>query len=800
MVDPSAGPVITGAVGAVVSTVNVTGAEAGLGLPAGSVCVAVTVCDPSANGVLGVQDHEPSACTVAVQSGVPPSVTVTVAPGSPVPVTVGVLSLVLEPFTGAVITGAAGAVVSTVNVTGAEAGLGLPAGSVCVAVIVCEPSANGAVGVQVHEPSACTVAVQTLVPPSVTVTVLPGSPVPVTGGVGLLMVDPSAGPVITGAVGAVVSTVNLSGAEAGLTLPAASVWVAVTVCEPSLNGVAGRHDHEPSAATVAVHTVVPPSTTVTVWPGIPVPAIVGVLSLVLDPLVGAVITGAPGTAVMIVKVSGAETGEVLPARSVCVAVIVWEPSLNGVLGVQDHEPSAATVAVHTVVPPSTTVTVAPGSPVPLMVGVLSFVAEPPAGPVITGAAGADVSTVNVSDADAGEVFPAASCCVAVIVCEPSANGVDGTQLQLPPLVTTAVHRVLPPSTTVTVAPASPEPVIVGVLSFVVEPLAGAVMAGADGAVVSTVNVTGADAGDVLPAGSVCVAVIVCEPSLNGADGTQLQPPPAATTAVHRVAAPSVTVTVSPTTPVPVIVGVLSLVLEPATGAVMTGAPGIAVITVNVTGADTGDVLPAGSVCVAVIVCAPSLNGADGVQDHEPSAATVAVHSVVPPSTTVTVAPGSPVPLMVGVLSFVAEPPAGPVITGAAGADVSTVNVTGAEAGDGLPAGSTCVAVIVCEPSANGVDGTQLQLPPLVTTAVHRVVPPSKTVTVAPGSPEPAMVGVLSFVTEPDAGAVINGAVGAVVSTVNVSGADAGDVLPAASVAVAVIVCDPSLNAVAGEHE
>ena len=48
-------------------------------------------------------------------------------------------------------------------------------------------------------------------------------------GVGLFVTSPSAGPVITGSAGSVVSTVNVTSVEGWLTLPASSVWVAVKV-------------------------------------------------------------------------------------------------------------------------------------------------------------------------------------------------------------------------------------------------------------------------------------------------------------------------------------------------------------------------------------------------------------------------------------------------------------------------------------------------------------------------------------------------------------------------------------------
>src|SRR4051794_28593145 len=57
-----------------------------------------------------------------------------------------------------------------------------PAGSLAEVVSVCEPSAIVEDDVQLQLPLASTVAVQTTVPSTVTLTVLPGSPVPVNVG------------------------------------------------------------------------------------------------------------------------------------------------------------------------------------------------------------------------------------------------------------------------------------------------------------------------------------------------------------------------------------------------------------------------------------------------------------------------------------------------------------------------------------------------------------------------------------------------------------------------------------------
>jgi hypothetical protein len=177
-------------------------------LPTASVAVATAVCGPSARGVVGVIDHAPAPSAVAVPMGVPSTVTATVEFASAVPEIAGVGSFVDEPSAGVVITGADGAVVSTVNVSGADAGDTFPLASAAVAVAVCEPSDSGVVGVSVQAPLPSAGAVPTGLPSTVTVTVEFGSAVPEMAGVAGPTVDPSAGAVITGAAGAVVSTVK----------------------------------------------------------------------------------------------------------------------------------------------------------------------------------------------------------------------------------------------------------------------------------------------------------------------------------------------------------------------------------------------------------------------------------------------------------------------------------------------------------------------------------------------------------------------------------------------------------------
>jgi len=94
---------------------------------------------------------------------------------------------------------------------------------------------------------------------------------------------------------------------------------------------------------------------------------------------------------------------------------------------------------------------------------------------------------------------------------------------------------------------------------------------------------------------------------------------------------------------------------------------------------------------------------------------------------------------------------------------------------------------VQRPSANAVVGVQLQAPELEVTPEQTTTPESfLTVTVENGSAEPEMVGRLLAETELFRGALITGADGGFAFTVKVTAFDAGPVLFARSVALAVI--------------
>ena len=229
------------------------------------------------------------------------------------PETVGVLSsvtllvvLVIAPTTAPTLSviatvpkpAVAGAVVSTVMTTGVLGLLVLPAGSVAVVVMLCEPWPSGVVGVKVHRPSGWMVAVPITVPgllPSVTVMVSPGVPVPENVGE-VSSVEPPLlmGPVtlptwsvalgVPGAAGAVVSTVRLRTGESALSVPVPSLAVTLSAWSPCPSAV-GVKLQVPSGLTVVVPKTVVPSYTVMVCPGVaPVPCKVGVVSSELAPL------------------------------------------------------------------------------------------------------------------------------------------------------------------------------------------------------------------------------------------------------------------------------------------------------------------------------------------------------------------------------------------------------------------------------------------------------------------------------------------------------------------------------------
>lgn len=178
------------------------------------------------------------------------------------------------------------------------------------------------------------------------------------------------------------------------------------------------------------------------------------------------------------------------------------------------------------------------------------------------------------------------------------------QFQAPLALTVAVQTGKPFSVISITLPGSAVPEITGVLLLVVLPAVGVLIAGAIGAVLSTVTLIGLLTGLVLPAGSVTIAVRVCGPFVNGVLGVQIQTPLASATAVQIVVGPSLIVTVLLGSAVPDSVGVVSLSTWPGAGAPTVGASGKLPSTV-IGRVATALVLPAGSVAVKVKACGPS---------------------------------------------------------------------------------------------------------------------------------------------------------------------------------------------------
>jgi hypothetical protein len=127
-------------------------------------------------------------------------------------------------------------------------------------------------------------------------------------------------------------------------------------------------------------------------------------------------------------------------------------------------------------------------------------------------------------------------------------------------------------------------------------------------------------------------------------------------------------------PVPVRVGVVSLVRELLAGTVIPGATGAVVSTTNVVAVGVL-VFPAVSVRVTEKVFDPSGSGVVGVKLYDPVGDTTPVPMTVPEAfLTVNILLGSPVPVRVGVLVARSEPESGDAMVGAPGAIVSIVNV------------------------------------------------------------------------------------------------------------------------------
>lgn len=230
-------------------------------LPALSVAVADTTT-PLPSGVPGMYDQLPLASVPTVASMVPllPISMLTWLPASAMPVSI-VPSVAAMP-------GAGGGAVSMVTVNDADASLLFPAASVATAVSV-YVALGSAAGETCQLPLTSATALPISAVPLNRLTVAPASATPLMTGVASLVAPPGtmavAGVVLSlltprmvGTSGTAISTVRTNAALGALTLPAASVAVAVSVCSP-VSSACEVNVQPPVAVAVTVPSSVVPS-------------------------------------------------------------------------------------------------------------------------------------------------------------------------------------------------------------------------------------------------------------------------------------------------------------------------------------------------------------------------------------------------------------------------------------------------------------------------------------------------------------------------------------------------------------
>ena len=145
---------------------------------------------------------------------------------------------------------------------------------------------------------------------------------------------------------------------------------------------------------------------------------------------------------------------------------------------------------------------------------------------------------------------------------------------------------------------------------------------------------------------------------------------------------------------------------------------------------------------------------------------------------------SAVPVIVGVVSFVSVEEVAKE-AGASGAVVSIVMDIDEDLDDVLPTESVAVNFREYTPSSRGEEGVIEKAPSLSVVAVPKIIIPFKRVMVESASAVPVIVGVVSFVSVEVVAKEV-GASGAVVSIVIEIEEDFEDILPAESVADALI--------------
>ena len=287
--------------------------------------------------------------------------------------------------------------------------------------------------------------------------------------------------VITGAAGPTVSVTTVSAREDAEALPARSVALTVSLCEPSVN-VLDTIEYLPSAAATAEPMLLAPSKSSTLLPASAVPVMVGVAVLVIPSMAEIPVSefvsnigvaGVSGAFVSMVTVNASETIDVLPAASLACTFSSWVPSARVALAMVNL-PVASAVAVPRTVVPSSNVTVLPASAVPTTFGVLTLVIlsvdDWPESDATsrenTGLFGATVSTVNARLLDPRDVFPPLSTVLATRLCAPSLNLLRGVATQLPLASVVVVPTNVVPSNKPIVLPATAVPATSGEALFV----------------------------------------------------------------------------------------------------------------------------------------------------------------------------------------------------------------------------------------------------------------------------------------------------------------------------------------------
>src|SRR5271169_1907708 len=512
-----------------------------------------------------------------------------------------------------------------VKVSGFEATeLGPPPAAAWVALTEWPALVSGVVGVKFQVLPA-TVVVPATLPSMETVTMSPLTPDPeMVGSAVVVMMMPLVGAVMIGAVlvggvmvgggggdadgGVGTLMVKVSGFEATeLGPPPAAAWVALTEWPALVSGVVGVK-FQVLPATVVVPATLPSMETVTMSPLTPDPEMVGsAVVVMMMPLVGAVMIGAVlvggvmvgggggdadgGVGTLMVKVSGFEATELGPPPAAAwVALTEWPALVSGVVGVK-FQVLPATVVVPATLPSMETVTMSPLTPDPEMVGSAVVVMMMPlvgavmigavlVGGVMVGGGGGDADggvgtlMVKVSGFEATELGPPpAAAWVALTEWPALVSGVVGVKFQVLP-ATVVVPATLPSMETVTMSPLTPDPEMVGsAVVVMMMPLVGAVMVGAAGGTLM-VKVSGLDAAELGPPPAVAWVAVTEWPALvSGVVGVKFQVLPA--TVVVPATLPSMeTVTMSPLTPDPEMVGsAVVVMMMPLVGAVMVGAAG-----------------------------------------------------------------------------------------------------------------------------------------------------------------------------------------------------------------------------------